>query len=947
MSNALRAYLTKRLVAAGLLALVGSSLVATPSIADDGLLLPAGPKTGQSAGIDVPTDQFIVKFKETATISSVEEGKALERAAAKAGSTVADVRDLATGGNVVRLDGKIASDRSWQVLNELRSNPDVDFAEPDSLMQPLAEPNDPFYPLQWDMWEETGGMHMPEAWSVSKGAGVTVAVIDTGITSHSDLNANVLPGYDMISNAYRARDADGRDSNPQDEGDWTSDGMCGSGLAGGYSSWHGTHVAGTVAAIADNGQGVSGVAPQAKILPVRALGVCGGYTSDIADSIIWSAGGEVPGVPANKNPARVINLSLGGSNLCSSTYQDAIDFAVNAGAAVVVAAGNSSRPAADTAPANCNNVIAVAASTRFGDRAPYSNYGTTVDVSAPGGDMSQSVQNGIASTLNNGAYGPVAENYVYSQGTSMAAPHVAGLAALMFSSAEGLSPAMVEDRLKRTARPILSCYEGCGAGLVNAAKALGVPDPQPFTSATPSVSGVLSEYHQVTAATGDWGPDGITFTYQWLDDGRPIDGARGSSYNLSFWEIGSYISVSVTGTKAGFVTETRTSERVGPVTFDWQGKKVIPAAVTFSDLDGTDDDTYTIPGTQGVDYLVADKVIEAGTHPGTGEVRVTARTQPGFTLYWGTTTSWSANFKASPFHITPASVEFSDLPGTGRDSFTIPKVDGVQYARDGKALAPGSYPGSGTVSVTAAALEDYVFKPESVTEWSATFDVAPGEVSPAAAKFNDEDGTSKDAFTIPATEGVEYLVGDAVKAAGTYPGSGAVTVKARAMTDYVLAPGATAEWSHEFKATPYEVTPAAVAFVDEDGTAKDSFTIPSTVGVEYLVGETVKAAGTYPGSGTVTVKARAAADYVLADGALAEWSHVFKATPYHVTPAAVTFVDEDGTAKDTFTVPVTEGVEYLVGDAVKAAGTYPGSGTVTVKARAAADYVLADGALAE
>ena len=220
-------------------------------------------------------------------------------------------------------------------------------------------------------------------------------------------------------------------------------------------------------------------------------------------------------------------------------------------------------------------------------------------------------------------------------------------------------------------------------------------------------------------------------------------------------------------------------------------------------------------------------------------------------------------------------------------------------------------------------------------------------VTPAAVTFNDEDGAVSDSFTVPETKGVEYLVGDKVTAAGTYPASGTVTVKARAATYYVLAAGAAAEWSHDFKATPYPVTPAAVTFTDEDGTAEDTYTVPATEGVEYLVGDKVTAAGTYPGSGTVTVKARAATDYVLAAGAAAEWSHTFRATPYQVTPAAVAFSDQDGTAEDTFTVPVTDGVEYLVGDKVTAAGTYPGSGTVTVKARAATDYVLAAGATAE
>ncbi|MDN4646430.1 S8 family serine peptidase [Arthrobacter sp. PsM3] len=395
------------------------------------------------------------------------------------------LRPAANGAEIVGTDRALDPVEAKDFLTNLRANPDVEYAEPDALMYPMiADPNDPYYSLQWDLWEEPGGMRMPGAWSVTKGDGVVVAVIDTGITDHSDLNANVLPGYDMISSAAKARDNDGRDPNPRDEGDWTSDGLCSAGASGGPSSWHGTRVAGSIAAIANNGRGITGVAPGAKILPVRALGSCGGYTSDIADSIIWAAGGAVPGTPTNPNPARVINMSLGGTAAtCSATYQSAIDFAYNRGSAVVVAAGNSNKSAADVSPANCQNVITVAASGRTGQRAPYSNYGTAVDVTAPGGDLSTNAQGGIASTINTGTTGPAAEDYAYTVGTSIAAPHVAGLAALIFAKlGASATPKDVEDRIKNTARPLaVACPEGCGAGLVDATKALdyGAPVPGP------------------------------------------------------------------------------------------------------------------------------------------------------------------------------------------------------------------------------------------------------------------------------------------------------------------------------------------------------------------------------------------------------------------------------------------------------------------------------------
>ncbi|WLQ07102.1 S8 family serine peptidase [Arthrobacter oryzae] len=594
---ALRTHASSRLVLAGVIAIAGMSPFAAPAAADDGRPLPVAPQAAPRTAPDLPTDQLIVGFKEKA--GPAQRNASYGRLAKDLGMSVQDVRGTAGGARVVRADRNLTPAEADRALETLRADPDVDFAEPDTRMFPMADPDDPFYPLQWDMWEEPGGIRLPAAWPVSKGAGIVVAVVDTGITSHSDLNANVLPGYDMISKASAARDSDGRDANPRDEGDWTSDGLCGAGTTGDPSSWHGTHVAGTVAAVANNGRGVAGVAPDAKILPVRALGACGGYTTDIADSIIWAAGGNVAGAPANTNRAKVINLSLGGITPCSATYQNAIDYAYKAGAAVVVAAGNANRPAADSSPANCRNVITVAASTRSGSRAPYSNYGDAVDLTAPGGDFSQTAQDGIASTLNSGTYGPAGENYVYSQGTSMAAPHVAGAAALVMSaSGRTASPATVEQRLKDTARALPgTCPGGCGAGLLDAGKALGV-----------STSTVVT-----------------------------------------------------------------------------------PSAVLFTDRDGTANDSYTVPVSEGVDYLVGGTVVKAGTYPGSGTVTVTARAKPGYVLAAGATAQWTLAFKGA---LEPAVPTISGAPAVGSTLTAVPGTwtpapDSLAYQwyRSGTAIA--------------------------------------------------------------------------------------------------------------------------------------------------------------------------------------------------------------------------------------------------------------------
>jgi serine protease len=345
-------------------------------------------------------------------------------------------------------------------------DPDVEYAEPDRIMLPLATPNDPMYTQQWHYYEAKGGLNLPAAWDKSTGAGVNVAVIDTGYRPHADLAGQILPGYDFITSAAIAADGNGRDSDASDVGDSTYAGQCGGGLPArdDTSSWHGTHVAGTIAARTNNGIGVAGVAYGARILPVRVLGKCGGYTSDIADAMIWASGGAVTGAPANPNKARVLNLSLGGSGACDATTQNAINSARSRGAVVVVAAGNSNVNAANASPANCAGVITVAAVGRTGGKASYSNYGANVDVAAPGGDSGA----GILSTWYAGTTTPAGDNYGYMMGTSMATPHVAGVAALMLAKNPNLTPDEVEAKLKSTARAFPAACSGCGTGIVDA-----------------------------------------------------------------------------------------------------------------------------------------------------------------------------------------------------------------------------------------------------------------------------------------------------------------------------------------------------------------------------------------------------------------------------------------------------------------------------------------------
>ncbi|MEU9735381.1 S8 family serine peptidase [Streptomyces sp. NPDC048002] len=431
------------------------------------------PAVRTEAAPGAPAERLIVGYKSGA--AEARSNKAADADAAakgeKAGERLDFERRLGTGAALVGLGEDLTQADVADVVAAYQADPQVAYVVPDRLNKPLATPNDTEYTKQWDLFETTAGMNVPGAWDVATGTGVTVAVIDTGYVTHSDLAANIVAGYDFISDTTVAADGGGRDSNPADPGDWTAANQCASGDPAYNSSWHGTHVAGTIAAVTNNSKGVAGIAYGAKVSPLRVLGKCGGYDSDIIDAITWASGGTVSGVPANTNVAKVINMSLGGSGACTTATQNAINAAVGRGTTVVVAAGNSNANAANYSPASCSNVISVAAADRQGNRSYYSNYGTVVDVAAPGGETNSVTANGILSTLNAGTQGAGAENYAYYQGTSMAAPHVAGLAALLKSANATLTPAQIESAIKTNSRALPgTCSGGCGAGLADAAK---------------------------------------------------------------------------------------------------------------------------------------------------------------------------------------------------------------------------------------------------------------------------------------------------------------------------------------------------------------------------------------------------------------------------------------------------------------------------------------------
>jgi serine protease len=500
--------------------------------------------------------RLIVKFREEAStragvfdfnaardqvsLLSADSGK---KTGAGKSMRLAYLKSISPDIHVALASENLSRAELFALAKQLEQDPRVAYAEIDEMAQALLVPSDPDYASrQWHYKGKTdavGGANLPTAWDTTTGTGVVVAVLDTGYRAHADLAANVLSGYDFISDIPTANDGDGRDGDAQDPGDWnpTASGSC----AVSNSSWHGTHVAGTVAAL-NNTLGGVGVAFGAKVLPVRVLGVCGGFVSDIAAGMRWAAGLAVPGVTTNANPAKILNLSLGSSGTCSSTYQDAITAVRAAGSAVLAATGNDG-VASINQPANCTGVIAVTAHTKGGDNANYANIGSGTTLSAPGGGFGTLVLGSgdtVYSTYNSGTTVPVADSYAGLRGTSLAVPHVAGVAALLVKLKPAITPDELQSVLVNSTRPhplgtFCASRSDCGSGLLDAAKAVTrLTSLDPNTSATVSPSGIrptgstISLVGTASAVTGG----SSSFSYQWTQLAGPsvsLSGATSST----------------------------------------------------------------------------------------------------------------------------------------------------------------------------------------------------------------------------------------------------------------------------------------------------------------------------------------------------------------------------------------------------------------------------------
>jgi serine protease len=567
---------------------------------------------GMVAQAENPLDaRVIVKYKLDSS---------LMRTLSVSGETTARPLHAATLSQRLRIpltDGRVLGQRTQSVrgtgltssklAEQLAGLPDVEWAVPDQRRRIRAlPPNDPLLadnqPVattptagQWYLRAPTAlfvsAINAVKAWDLTPGSpAITVAVLDTGILSaHPDLAGKLQPngrggyGYDFVSDIPTANDGDGRDASSEDPGDATTPGECSPGGALESSSWHGTKVAGLIGAATDNGIGIASVGRNIMLLPVRVLGRCGGYDSDIIAAMRWAAGltSDVGSAAplVNTHPAKVINLSLGATGACPASYRDVVAEVNAAGVSVVAAAGNENGLAVD-APANCAGVVAVAGVRHVGTKVGYSNAGPEVTISAPAGNCgnSNSCLYPLLTISNTGTAAPLTTpaDYTYTSsgadasfGTSFSAPLVSGTVGLMLSLNPALTPAGVKSILQSSARAFpstggeaaatachapngsdqIECYcstSTCGAGMLNTAGAVARafdPTAAATTSnASPTVGAVITLDGSGSVAYG-----GRTITtYQWTI----VSGASSASFS----GVNNIASVALNALAAGNVT---------------------------------------------------------------------------------------------------------------------------------------------------------------------------------------------------------------------------------------------------------------------------------------------------------------------------------------------------------------------------------------------------------
>ncbi len=563
--------------------------------------------------------RIILRLHSPARVSAAGDAAALqfavERIAAltsRTGVGVRAARTITSELHAVELD--LGAQSRADALARLRADPEVEYAQADERRYPHAIPNDPIFSSQWYLQPSSvttpSAVDAETAWDTTTGStGVVIADLDTGIRfEHPDLvwaeaSGRVLPGYTFISDVFVANDGDAQDADATDPGDWVTSAdlthtECKGGTAS-SSSWHGTRTAGLLGALTNNGAGIAGMTWSAWILPVRVLGKCGGLDSDIISGMLWAAGIHVMGVPDNPYPARIENMSLGGTGTCASTlYPGIISQLAAKGVLVVASAGNEGGPV--DIPANCPGVAGVAGIRHAGTKVGFSSLGPEISLSAPGGNCVNTSPGSmclypITSTTNQGVESPGSNGYTDqvndpNLGTSFSAPIVSGMSALMLSVNGNLSAAQLLARLKKGTLPFPQTSVGeatqppmchvpagpndlqtsecictldgktCGTGMANAPgavtaalrpiAAVSVPaSVQAGMNVALDASGSAAACHHTVAS------------YQWTssDPAHPVSNASGPSATVSAPASGTFdVTLTVTDDEVPGKTDTAT-----------------------------------------------------------------------------------------------------------------------------------------------------------------------------------------------------------------------------------------------------------------------------------------------------------------------------------------------------------------------------------------------------
>lgn len=503
--------------------------------------------------LPITTTQVIVQLDRPANQHSIT--RTLNAIHSHTNFSAQLVRSMSGNGMVLSVNH--AAKSTQELVFQLKTVPGISHVSHDAVVRVTATADDPRFEEQWQLQPPEkflASLNATSAWDMTHGsADVVVAVVDTGIDyNHPDLEGRLLPGYDFVSRLslsvddgvavpphlefIRSHDGDGRDNDATDPGDAVDENLktqfdsidieCNVK----NSSWHGTAMASIIAANPNDGIGIAGIDWHAKILPIRAIGKCGGRRSDMLDAIRWAAGVNDPALPPNPTPARIINLSLGVDDLCTPADQEAIDEAIAAGALIVAAVGNNGRntDAEPSSPSHCQNVIGVMAIDKFGFRASYSNVGRDADVAAPGGDLASSPEQVLVAT-NKGTDSPSDKfGYRSATGTSVAAPHVAGVLALMLSMEPALSNRELEALMLDNARAFptqehpmydaeFACEKAyCGAGILDAfaaVKAVETHVPGTYLD-SPSLAAAQS----IPVSVGSYDGFGCTVSSRNADD---------------------------------------------------------------------------------------------------------------------------------------------------------------------------------------------------------------------------------------------------------------------------------------------------------------------------------------------------------------------------------------------------------------------------------------------